>query len=79
MAEEAPSSMLSRFGSATSEALTRLEACGVVSPLPSIWTGEEAIPSALTPALLVVLAASEEVVDEAVAGRRTFNLGGRVV
>ena len=63
-----------------SERLTRLDACGVVSPFGSMSAGDEVISSALKAALLaVLLAASEEVVEEAVAGRRIFNLGGRVV
>lgn len=69
--------MLSNFRA--SAALTRLEACGVVSPLPSNSIGEAVTPSALVPPALSVELAVSEALEEAVAGRRTFSLGGRVV
>lgn len=78
------SSILTASRSGTSTALARLDACGVVSPLPSMSTGEAVLRSplifsTLSVVLVVVFVVVSEAEDEAVSGRRTFSLGGRVV
>lgn len=67
-----------------SETLACLEACGVVSFFPSISEGDIVVASALSVpgrgdrVLLSVLGESE-FAEEEVSGRRTVNLGGKVV